>query len=108
MRYIIACFLLINHLRDPHLPAGGADPAHFVAPFAGPDPFELDLGELFDIFQGEHDWRQVGGVTVKFKSGVTAVLPYRIRIEFAFSNQIESGSVFNRIVSHFFTFKYIY
>jgi hypothetical protein len=31
---------------------------------------KFDLGDLFDQFQGEHDWRKIGGVTVKFKSGV--------------------------------------
>ena len=33
----------------------------------------LDLGELFDIFQAQHDMKNTGGVTVKFKSGVTAI-----------------------------------
>jgi hypothetical protein len=32
---------------------------------------KLNLGELFDIFQAQHDWKNIGGVTVKFKSGVT-------------------------------------
>jgi hypothetical protein len=33
----------------------------------------LDLGELFDIFQAQHDLKNIDGVTVKFKSGVTAI-----------------------------------
>jgi hypothetical protein len=32
--------------------------------------YKLDLGELFDIFQAQHDLKNIGGVTVKFKSGV--------------------------------------
>jgi hypothetical protein len=27
---------------------------------------KLDLGELFDIFLAQHDWKNIGGVTVKF------------------------------------------
>jgi hypothetical protein len=33
----------------------------------------LDLGELFDIFQAQHDLKNIGSVTVIFKSGVTAI-----------------------------------
>jgi hypothetical protein len=29
---------------------------------------KLDLGDLFDTFQAQHDWKNIGGVTVKFKS----------------------------------------
>jgi hypothetical protein len=31
------------------------------------------LGELFDIFQAQHDLKNIGGVTAKFKSGVSAI-----------------------------------
>jgi hypothetical protein len=29
---------------------------------------------LFDMCQAQHDWKNIGGVTVKFKSDVTAIL----------------------------------
>ena len=35
--------------------------------------YKLDIGRLFDKFQAQHDLKNTGGVTAKFKSGVTAI-----------------------------------
>jgi hypothetical protein len=34
---------------------------------------KLDLGDLFGIVHAQHNWKNIGGITAKFKSGAAAI-----------------------------------